>query len=66
MNPLFRGPSHVVTIFNFTKNKHWQYVVSCYRHAMSKCYQYAINDLKTCVKIKEVFIRMHNFLCIKL
>lgn len=65
-NPLLRGPSRVLTIFNFTKKKHWPYAVTCYGHAMSKCYQYAINDLKTCARIKEVSIRMCNLFCIRL
>ncbi len=31
-------------------------VVSCYGHAMSKCCQYATNDLKVCEGMKEVSI----------
>jgi hypothetical protein len=30
------------------------YVVNCYGHAMSKCCQCVINDLKVCGGIKEV------------
>jgi hypothetical protein len=33
------------------------YAASCYGHAMSKCCQYVINDLKMCVGIKEVSIK---------
>jgi hypothetical protein len=29
----------------------------CYGHAMSKCCQYVINDLKMCVGMKEVSIK---------
>jgi hypothetical protein len=33
------------------------YAISCYGHAMSKCYQYATNDLKVCGGMKEVSIK---------
>jgi hypothetical protein len=33
------------------------YVISCYGHAMSKCCQYVINDLKVCDGIKEISIK---------
>jgi hypothetical protein len=30
------------------------YAYSCYQHAMLKCYQYVINDLKMCGGMKKV------------
>jgi hypothetical protein len=33
------------------------YATSCYGHAMSKCCQYIINDLKMCGGMKEVSIK---------
>jgi hypothetical protein len=33
------------------------YIASCYGHAMSKCCQYATNDLKVCGGMKEVSIK---------
>ncbi len=34
-----------------------QYVISSYGHAMSKCYQRVINNLKVCGEMNEVSIR---------
>ncbi len=33
------------------------YIVSSYGHAMSKCCQYAINDMKVCDGMREVSIK---------
>ncbi len=38
------------------------YVASFYGHAMSKCCQYATNDLKVCGGMKEVSIKRFNLL----
>ncbi len=33
------------------------YANNCFRHALSKCYMYAINDLKVCASMREVSVK---------